>query len=118
MNINYFFQEIGISLKIQVFIQLFSCDNPRAISILNLSTGKANKYCRSCLTCRNNYIDCNQKRNVSEHVEILNEMGDNSSAKRHNDVHIFTGVFYCCEIPQRTIEKLNKVNFALLFIEP
>ena len=78
-NLEFYFEEIEMKLKMRVFIQCFSCDNPRAMSILNLSIGKANKYCRSCLTSRNEFLEFNRKINILHHIETLNQIISNQS---------------------------------------
>ena len=41
-NIKFHFYLVNKKFKIKVFVQLFACDNPRTMGILNLSMGKPN----------------------------------------------------------------------------
>ena len=70
-NLEFYFNLIHEKFKIKVFVQSFSCDNPRTMGILNLSMGQANIFCRSCITPRSAPYELKRLRLWKDHNEVI-----------------------------------------------
>lgn len=105
-NEQFQFNYVDLKFKIKVFIQLFSCDNPRTMNILNLSTGKPNIYCRSCLISRKYPSQLKEMRNINQHTITINGI-KNKSIKETKAMTDF-GIKY--------VHDLNLLQFQ--YLEP
>ena len=70
----HFFDQVGKKYLLRAVVQCFSCDNPRAMSLLNLAVGSPIRFCRFCFTKRKRYYRIKGARTLQHHKQILQQI--------------------------------------------